>query len=64
MSRTRPSVRQPRAAEAMQHLPVAYWLALRPHEASLADDLIAECLAVEPEALDLLMGVAEAKLTT
>jgi hypothetical protein len=48
----------------MQHLPVAYWLALRPHEASLADDLIAECLAVEPEALDLLMGVAEAKLTT
>jgi DNA-binding transcriptional ArsR family regulator len=49
-------------AAAMRHLPAVYSLALRLREAGLADDLIAECLAVEREAFDPLWDVAEAKL--
>jgi hypothetical protein len=41
-------------AAAMQHLPAVYSLALRLRAAGLADELIAECLAVEREALDPL----------
>jgi hypothetical protein len=51
-------------AEAIRRLPGAYSLALRLRDAGLDDDLIAECLAVEPEALELLLAVAEAKLAT
>jgi hypothetical protein len=47
---------------AMRRLPAVYSLALRLREAGLADELIAECLAVEREALDPLWDVAEAKL--
>jgi hypothetical protein len=43
-------------------LPAVYSLALRLREAGLADELIAECLAVEREALGPLWDVAEAKL--
>jgi hypothetical protein len=57
-----PSTRQLRRAEAMQHLPGIYSLALRLQDAGLADELIAECLAVEQEALKPLLDVAEAKL--
>jgi orotate phosphoribosyltransferase-like protein len=46
----------------MRHLPGAYSLALRLRDAGLTDELIAECLAVEREALVLLLQVAEAKL--
>lgn len=50
---------QLRRAEAIRCLPRAYSLALR---LGLADELIAECLAVEREALSPLLDVAEAKL--
>lgn len=51
-------------AEAIRHLPRTYSLALRLRDAGLDNELIAECLAVEQEALDLLLQVAEAKLAT
>jgi hypothetical protein len=57
-----PSARQRRRAEAMRRLPGAYSLALRLRDAGLADELIAECLAMQREALDPLLQVAEAKL--
>lgn len=58
------SVRQQqRRAEAMRRLPGAYSLALRLRDAGLPAQLIAECLAVEREALDPLLDVAQAKLT-
>jgi len=56
-----PSARR-RRAEAIRRLPGAYSLALRLREAGLADDLIAECLAMQRESLDPLLQVAEAKL--
>lgn len=37
-------------------------MALRLRDAGVTNELIAECLAVEREALDLLLQVAEAKL--
>ncbi|MGH3527865.1 MAG: hypothetical protein ACRDS0_18220 [Pseudonocardiaceae bacterium] len=46
----------------MRHLPGAYSLALRLRDAGLPDELIAECLAMEQEALEPLLDVAEAKL--
>jgi hypothetical protein len=49
-------------AEAMRRLPGAYSLALRLRDAGLANELIAECVVVEPEALAPLLAVAEAKL--
>lgn len=56
------TARQCERAEAMRHLPGTYSLALRLRDAGLDDELIAECLAVEQEALGLLLQVAEAKL--
>jgi DNA-directed RNA polymerase specialized sigma24 family protein len=58
-----PSARR-RRAEAMRRLPPAYSLALRLRDAGLADELIAECLAMQREALDPLLQVAEAKLAS
>jgi hypothetical protein len=49
-------------AEALAHLPPVYSLALRLRDAGLAEGLIAECLAVEREALGPLLEVADAKL--
>lgn len=49
-------------AEALANLPPAYSLALRLRDAGVADRLIAECLAVEVEALGPLLEVAHAKL--
>ena len=46
----------------MAHLPTAYSLALRLRDAHLPDDLIAECLGVEPEAVGPMLVVAQAKL--
>ena len=56
------AARQLERADAMRHLPGTYSLALRLSDAGLTDELIAECLVVEREALDLLLQVAEAKL--
>ena len=56
------AARQLERVEAMRHLPGTYSLALRLREAGLTNELIAECLTVEREALDLLLQVAEAKL--
>jgi hypothetical protein len=56
------AARQWERAEAMRHLPGSYSLALRLRDAGLDNELIAECLAVEQEALDLLLQVADAKL--
>jgi hypothetical protein len=47
---------------AMRQLPEAHSLALRLRDARLADELIAECLALNPQALDPLLNVAEANL--
>ncbi|MGH3766812.1 MAG: hypothetical protein ACRDTX_16955 [Pseudonocardiaceae bacterium] len=57
-----PGPGQRRRAEALRHLPGAYSLALRLRDAGLPDELIAECLAMEREALEPLLEVAEAKL--
>jgi hypothetical protein len=60
-----PSARQQRRrTEAIRRLPGAYSLALRLRDAGLTDELIAECLAMQPQALDPLLHVAEAKLAT
>jgi hypothetical protein len=60
-----PSARQQqRRAEAIRRLPGAYSLALRLRDAGLTDELIAEFLAMQPQALDPLLHVAEAKLAT
>lgn len=56
------TARQLERVEAMRHLPDTYSLALRLRDAGLTNELIVECLAVEREALDLLLQVAEAKL--
>ncbi len=57
-----PGAGQLRRAEALRHLPSAYSLALRLRDAGLPDELIAKFLAMEREALDPLLDVAEAKL--
>lgn len=59
-----PDARQRQRAEAIRRLPGAYSLALRLRDAGLTDELIAECLAMQPQALDPLLHVAEAKLAT
>ena len=50
-----------RAAE-LSMLPRAYGLALRRRDAGVARELIIDCLDIEPEALDPLLRLAEAKL--
>jgi hypothetical protein len=49
-------------ADALVRLPALYSLALRLREAGLSDDLLVECLGIEPEALGALLEIAEAKL--
>jgi len=56
--------RQLARTEAMRCLPGTYSLALRLRDAGLANELIAECVAVEPEALDPLLAIADAKLAS
>lgn len=51
-----------RRGEGLRRLPPAYSLALRLRDAHLADELIAEALSIEPEALGPLFAIAEAKL--
>jgi hypothetical protein len=51
-----------RRAEALRQLPAAHSLALRLRDAGLPDELIAECLHIEPVALGPLLIVARAKV--
>lgn len=47
---------------AIDRLPLPYSSALRMRAAGISCDLIAECIGVEPEAMQTLMRLAEAKL--
>jgi hypothetical protein len=51
-----------RRAEFLQRLPLPYATALRMRDAGVADEVIAECVGVDPDALPTFMRVAEAKL--
>ena len=46
----------------MQRLPLPYATALRMRDAGIADEVIADCVGVDAEALPTFMRVAEAKL--
>jgi hypothetical protein len=52
----------PPRAEFLQRLPLPYATALRMRDAGIADEVIAECVGVDPDALSTFMRVAEAKL--
>ncbi len=49
-------------AAALSRIPRAYALALRLRDAGVAGALIAEWLDIEPEALEPMLRLAEAKL--
>jgi hypothetical protein len=49
-------------ARALRRLPVAHSLALRLRDSGVGEELIAEVLGVDPEALGPLLVVAQAKL--
>lgn len=49
-------------AESLQRLPLPYAAALRMRDAGIAEDVIAECVGVDVDALPTFMRVAEAKL--
>lgn len=51
-----------RRAESLQRLPLPYATALRMRDAGIADEVIAECVGVDVDALPTFMRVAEAKL--
>ncbi|MCV7064929.1 hypothetical protein [Mycolicibacterium houstonense] len=51
-----------RRAEKLRRLPLPYATALRLRDAGIADDVIAEQVGVDPEALPTFMRLAEAKL--
>jgi hypothetical protein len=53
----------PRRDESLERLPLPYATALRLREAGIADELIAECVGVDVDALTTFMRVAQAKLT-
>jgi hypothetical protein len=49
-------------AESLQRLPLPYATALRMRYAGIDDEVIAECVGVDMDALPTFMRVAEAKL--
>jgi hypothetical protein len=51
-------------AESLQRLPLPYATALRLRDAGIADEVIAERVGVDLDALPTFMRVAEAKLAT
>jgi DNA-directed RNA polymerase specialized sigma24 family protein len=53
--------RNPRNA-ALDQLPLPYATALRMRDGGIADEVIAECIGVERDAIETLMRLAEAKL--
>jgi hypothetical protein len=52
----------PHLAESLERLPVPYAIALRLRDAGIADEVIAERVGVDLDALPTFMRVAEAKL--
>jgi DNA-directed RNA polymerase specialized sigma24 family protein len=52
----------PHQAESLQRLPLPYATALRLRDAGMADEMIAERVGVDLDALPTFMRVAEAKL--
>jgi hypothetical protein len=56
------STHQVRRGDALDQLPLPYATALRLRDAGIEEEVIAECVGVEPAALPTLMVVAEAKL--
>jgi hypothetical protein len=52
----------PRRSEFLQRLPLPYATALRLRDAGISDDVIAERVGVDLDALATFMRVAEAKL--
>lgn len=53
-----------RRVQSLQRLPFPYATALRMRDAGIADEVIAECVEVDLDALPTFMRVAEAKLAT
>ena len=51
-----------RRTESLQRLPLPYATALRLRDAGIADELIADCVGVDLDALPTFMRLAEAKL--
>jgi hypothetical protein len=51
-----------RRAESLQRLPLPYATALRLRDAGIADEVIADCVGVDLDALPTFMRVAQAKL--
>ncbi|HYO01084.1 MAG TPA: hypothetical protein VET27_03905 [Mycobacterium sp.] len=51
-----------RRAEYLERLPLPYATALRLRDAGIADEVIAECVGVDLDALPTFMRVADAKL--
>ncbi len=49
-------------AESLQRLPLPYATALRMRDAGITEEVIAECVGVDLEALPMFMRVADAKL--
>jgi hypothetical protein len=52
----------PRRAESLRRLPLPYATALRMRDAGITDEVIAELVGVDLDALPTFMRVAEAKL--
>jgi hypothetical protein len=51
-------------AESLKRLPVPYATALRLRDTGIADEVIAQCVGVDLDALPTFMRVAEAKLAS
>ena len=49
-------------AASLDRLPLPYATALRLRDAGIGDEVIAECVGVDPDALPTFMKLAEAKL--
>ena len=52
----------PHWAESLERLPLPYATALRLRDAGIADEVIADCVGVDLDALPTFMRLAEAKL--
>jgi hypothetical protein len=52
-----------RRAQSLQRLPMPYATALRLRDAGIAEEVIAECVGVDLDALATFMQIAQAKLT-
>jgi hypothetical protein len=51
-----------RRTQSLQRLPMPYATALRLRDAGIAEELIAECVGVDLDALTTFMQIAQAKL--